>query len=174
LLEGFELQTLAPHHQRESFHCRANSLNDFLHKQAKNQHRNDTTRVYVYANRAGVIAGFFTLSASLLEVTDLPQSILKGRPRLPIPATLLGRFAVAQNHEGQGLGTKLLSYALREAYKSSQIVAAAFVVLDVAKDASPRASDLYRKYGFEPLPPKPERMVLLMSAVARSMLPTTS
>jgi GNAT superfamily N-acetyltransferase len=169
LLQRFELQTLAPHHQREAFHCQSKSLNEFLRKHAKNQHRNDTTRVHVYADREGVIAGFFTLSAHMLELTGLPDSILKGRARLPIPATLLGRFAIDRNFEGHGLGRALLSYALREAYRSSQIVAAAFVVLDVADDASAHATALYRKCGFVSLPSNPKRRLLPMDEIGRSL-----
>jgi GNAT superfamily N-acetyltransferase len=169
LLEGFELQLLAPYHQRAQFHSQADSLNDFLRKHAKNQHKNSTARVYVYANREGEIAGFFTLSAHMLELTGLPDSILKGRPRLPIPATLLGRFAIDQRYEGQGLGRTLLSYALREAQKASQIIASAFVVLDLAEDASAHAAELYRKCGFVALPANPGRMLLPMEEINRSL-----
>lgn len=169
MLEGFELQLLAPHHQRAQFQSQADSLNDFLRKYAKNQHKNSTTRVYVYAHREGEIAGFFTLSAHLLELSGLPDSILKGRPRLPIPTTLLGRFAIDQRYEGKGLGRTLLSYALREAHKAAQIVASAFVVVDVSEDASEHAAEFYRKCGFVALPSNPQRMLLSLNDVGRSL-----
>jgi len=169
LLDGFELQQLAAHHRRDRFNCRADSLNAFIRKNAKNQHKNRTTRVYVYASAEGVIAAFFTLSAHLLDVSGLPESLLKGRTHLPIPATLLGRFAVDRTYEGQGIGRLLLSYALREAYRSSQIVASAFVLLDVAQDASTQAVHLYRRCGFISLPSHPQRMILPMDEIGASV-----
>ncbi len=167
--DGFHLQLLAPHHLRDRFHCRAQSLNVFLRTSARKQHENRTTRVHVLADRTGAIAGFFTLSACTLELTGLPDAFRRGRPTFPVPATLLGRFAVDERYEGQGLGRKLLSHALREAHTPSATVASAFVVLDVALDASPGATKLYASVGFVSLPSNPRRMILRMDDIARSL-----
>jgi ribosomal protein S18 acetylase RimI-like enzyme len=168
-IDGFRLELLGPHHRRERFHCRSESLNAFIRKSARKQHANHTTRVHVYSGPAGVIAGFFTLSAFTLELTGLPDALMRGRPNFPVPATLLGRFAVDEAYEGQGIGRRLLSYALREAYLASRTVAAAFVVLDVAPDATPGATKLYRSVGFVSLPSNANRMMLGMDDIARAL-----
>ncbi len=169
MLAGFELQLLAPLHQRNRFDCASASLNEFIRKYAKNQNKNDTTRVHVYADAEGRIAGFFTLSASALDLTGLPEFFQKGRSRLPVPATLLGRFAVDNAFAGRGVGRFLLSRALRAALESNSIVASAAVMLDLADDASSRAEALYRDVGFISLASNPRRMILPMVDIDRHL-----
>ena len=112
VIHGFTIEALAQHHQRGRFHCSRPSLDDFIQKRAKAHNANDTTRVHVLADEGGRIAGFYTLSAHLLELHGLPESIQKDRPRFPIPATLIGRFAVDNEFAGKGVGRWLLAHAL--------------------------------------------------------------
>ena len=91
------------------------------------------------------------------------------RPKMPVPSTVLGRFAVAVNYQHRGVGTFLLGAALHQAYANSQTVASAFVVLDIADDASETAPALYRGFGFSPLPSDPRRMLLSMESILISL-----
>jgi len=136
---------------------------------AKQQNGNDTARVHVYADAHGRIAGYFTLSAISLDLVGLPEALQRGRPRLPVPATLLGRFAVDDEFVRRGVGRFLLSSALRIAVEASSIVGSALVALDLADDASPRARKLYLGVGFIELESPPSRMVLSMEQIRRSM-----
>jgi hypothetical protein len=77
------------------------------------------------------------------------------RTHLPIPATLLGRL--------------LLSYAIREAYRSSQIVASAFVSWKSPQMRHPQAVQLYHRCGFISLPSHPQRMILPMDEIGASV-----
>ena len=111
------------------------------------------------------IAGFYTLSAHLLKLGDLPAEIGKKLPKYPdLPTTLLGRLAVSLDFRGQGLGEFLLLDALRRALAGSRQVASAAVVVD-AKDE--KASAFYRHYDFISLPTQPSRLFYLMSSIAR-------
>ncbi|MGH7727902.1 MAG: hypothetical protein ACREM2_03805 [Vulcanimicrobiaceae bacterium] len=143
MLDGFALEPLSRRHRRDAFRCASASLNDFIRKRAKGQDAGDTTRVHVYADASGRIAGFFTLSAHMLDLTGLPDSLRRGRPQLAVPATLLGRFAVDDEFVGGGLGRYLLGRALRTACEASALVASAVVALDLANDASANAERLY-------------------------------
>ena len=59
------------------------------------------------------IAGFYTLAATGVLLSGLPESTQKQLPRYPtVPAVLLGRLAVDQAFAGQGLGSALLADAL--------------------------------------------------------------
>lgn len=55
---------------------------------------------------------FYTLFASVIERSHLPDSLTRNLPRHPIPAALLGRIAVSQQSQGSGLGGALLADAL--------------------------------------------------------------
>ena len=169
MLQGFRIETLAKNHDRERFRCASESLNDFIKRRAHQQNENDTTRVHVYADDHGRIAGFFSLSALSMSLGGLPPALTRGRPRLDVPATLLGRFAVDEDFAGRGLGKWLLLQALVIAYTVSQSVGSALVVLDVGHDASPGARHLYDKVGFVSLACNPERMVLPMSEVGKAL-----
>jgi GNAT superfamily N-acetyltransferase len=163
--DDFRLEELASHHKRELFRCASTSIEEYLRTLARKQDRNDSTRVHVYANEQGRIAGYFTLSAATLELRDLPEEIQRGRPKFPLPATLLGRFGVDRDFENRGLGSLLLGLALLNACTASKLVASAAIVLTIANDASEQASALYRKYGFSPLPSNANQMILMMSVV---------
>jgi GNAT superfamily N-acetyltransferase len=167
--DDFRLEELASHHKREIFHCASRSIEEYLRTLARKQDRNNSTRVHVYANTNGRIAGYFTLSAATLELRDLPEEIQRGRPKFPLPATLLGRFGVDREFENRGLGSLLLGLALVNAYAASKRIASAAIVLTIASDASERASALYRKYGFSPLPTNTNRMILMMSVVRENL-----
>ena len=121
------------------------------------------------ADRSGRIAGFYTLSAHVLDLSGLPETIQKGRPRLPVPATLLGRFAVDDEFAGKGLGRWLLADALKRAYAAGKLVSSALVVLDLARDASEGAELLYKGVGFTALASSPRRMILAMESIAKSL-----
>jgi hypothetical protein len=57
----------------------------------------------------GVVAGFYTLSASSVPLTDLPEAMRKTLPRYPsVPVAWIGRLAVDEPFKGMKLGAALL------------------------------------------------------------------
>ena len=167
--DDFKLEELASHHRRELFRCSSRSIEEYLHRYARKQNENDSTRVHVYSNKNGRIAGYFTLAAATLELSGLPAEMQRGRPKFPLPATLLGRFGVDTEFANRGLGSILLGLALSEAYAASKIVASAAIILKLADDATEHAVYLYTKYGFSALPGDTKMMILVMSALRENM-----
>ena len=108
--------------------------------------------------------GYYTLSASPVSVSELPETLAKKLPRYPqLPVTLLGRLAVDQSLKGKGMGQFLLMDALRRSLDASAGIAAMAVVVD-AKDEV--AASFYRRFGFTPLQEQPGRLFLAMTVVA--------
>ena len=169
--DDFKLEELASHHRRELFRCSSRSIEEYLHRYARKQNENDSTRVHVYSNKDGRIAGYFTLAAATLELSGLPAEMQRGRPKFPLPATLLGRFGVDTEFANRGLGSLLLGLALSEAYAASKIVASAAIILTVADDATEHAVYLYRKHGFSPLPVDSKMMILMMGMLRENLEP---
>ncbi len=91
---------------------------------------------------ANAIAGFYTLSATSVEAEDYPGTKNVGRYSR-IPAALLGRLAVHESHQGQGLGKALLYDAMQKIIGNP--VAAALIIVD-PKDE--KAAAFYRRHGF--------------------------
>ena len=127
--------------------------------------RKRVAAVFVLTSDAKTIAGYYTLSQYAVELDAIPQEIAKKLPRYPqVPATLIGRLAVANEFRGKGLGEMLLMDALHRSLAGSRVVASAAVIVD-AKDEQGLA--FYRKYGFLELPQVPKRLFIPIATVER-------
>ena len=116
------------------------------------------TYVLVSAADPAQIAGYFTLSATAVRLDAMPATVAKQLPRYPlVPATLLGRLAMRQSSQGQGLGRHLLMAALERSLDASKIVASTAVIVDAKDDA---AVTFYRRYDFIPFADDPRRLFL--------------
>lgn len=162
---AYRIEPLHDRHDRTIFSCGVELLDHYLRTQAGQNLKKRVAAVFVATPDSKTIAGFYTLSAHLLNLGDLPAEIAKKLPKYPLlPATLLGRLAVSLDFRGQRLGEFLLLDALRRALAGSKQVASAAVVVD-AKDEN--ASAFYRRYDFVSLPAQPTRLFYLMSSIAR-------
>lgn len=125
------------------------------------------TRVLVDVSAPDTILGYYTLSSTSILFDRVPVALSMRIPKYPqVPATLLGRLAVDQRFQGQGLGKYLLIDGLWQSYRAGLTIGSAVIIVD-AIDAS--ASAFYTKYGFVPFADKPERLFLMMKSV-RAML----
>src|SRR4051812_34375030 len=108
----FQIELLDPRkHRREAFNCESAELNDFLKKQARREMEAKSSVCFVLTplNSPGKIAGFYTLSAASLILSELPDRFAKKLPRYrQVPATLLGRLARDLAFKGSGIGPILL------------------------------------------------------------------
>ena len=111
----------------------------------------------------GSVAGYYTLSATALNLCELPEQTARRLPRYPlVPATLLGRLAVERKHQGKGYGRFLLADALFRALRSE---IASFAVVVDAKDEAARR--FYELESFLPFPDRPMKLFLPMADIAR-------
>lgn len=162
---AYRIERLARSHDRSEFDCGVEALNRYLRHQAgQDERKGVATPFLVVHNITGMVAGFYTLASTAVELARLPDSVVRKLPRYPIvPATLLGRLGVDARHRGLGLGEFLLLDALHRCLEASNQVASFAVVVD-AKDDSAR--QFYAKFGFLPLPDSPHRLFLPIATVA--------
>lgn len=158
----FRIVPLDSHkHPRGSFCSASEPLNRYLREQATQDMRRRVAACFVALSEDEHIAGFYTLAATGVLLSGLPESTQKQLPRYPtVPAVLLGRLAVGQAFVGQGLGSALLADALHRAAHSD---IAAFALVAIAKDES--AAGFYRYHGFIALPDSPLTLFLPLSQV---------
>lgn len=76
---------------------------------------------------------------------------------------LLGRLAVAETHQGLGLGSLLLADALQRIARASEVMAVYAVVVDALNE---QAAAFYRQFGFIALPSQPLTLFLPMTTIA--------
>lgn len=164
-LEKFRIEALAEHHDRMSFSCGVEPLDRYLQRQAGQDLRKKVAAVFVLTPDSKTIAGFYTLSAHMVNLPDLPPETARQLPRYPtVPATLLGRLAVSEQFRGLHLGERLLTSALETALAGSRQVASAAVVVD-AKDELARR--FYLHYDFLLLPSHPNRLFCPMKTIEK-------
>ncbi len=96
----------------------------------------------------GAIAGFVSLSAAQIQRGYWPKPAQRNQPD-PLPAVLLGRLAVDQRFQGQGVARSLMLFALATCLRLSKDLGC-FCVLTHPLDDGVRA--FYRAFGFEDLP----------------------
>jgi GNAT superfamily N-acetyltransferase len=160
--------TIAPlgkQHDRKSFDCSELSRNEYPYRYARQNIRRRVSRVFV-ASPADVfqqIIGYYSLSAGSLDAADLPEAFRRRLPRYPVPVVLLGRLAIAESHQGKGLGSILVADALQRIAQASQVMAVYAVVVDALHD---RAAEFYEQFGFIPLPSQPLKLLLAFDSVA--------
>ena len=165
-LTSITVEPLGRQHDRTAFHCGAEALDRYLRQQARQDADRRVAAPFVAVRPPDTrVLGYYTLSASVLTLADLPEDLARKLPRYPqLPVTLLGRLAVDQSTKGQGLGEHLLLDALSRSLAHADQIAAMAVVVD-AKDEA--AAAFYRHFGFLTLQAQPRRMFVPMRLVAQ-------
>ncbi len=146
--------------ERSGFVCASDPLNRYFHTQATQDMRRRIAACYIALHQAtDTIAGFYTLSAADIPLTDLPAELTKRLPRYPmLPAARLGRLAVDRRFTGQKLGSILLADAVM---RSAASKIAVFAMVVDAKDA--QAEAFYRHHGFAAYGSAPGRLLAPLS-----------
>ena len=161
----YRIEPLGERHNRAAFSCGVEALDRYLLKQAGQDVSKHVAAAFVITPDGVTIAGFYTLSAHVVRLGELPENVSKKLPRYPnVPATLLGRLAVSREFRGQGLGELLLMDALKRVLLSTREIASAVVVVD-AKDE--RAREFYLRHDFIPLPLQPKRLFYPMRTIEK-------
>lgn len=142
----FRLEALGSAHARDGFCCGVEALDRYLGQQASQDVRRRVSACFVAVEAgSGRIAGYYTLAASGVPLTDLPEALTRRLPRYPsVPVARLGRLAIDSAFQGQGLGGALLADAALRAKRSEVAVFA--LVVDAKDDA---AAKFYSHHGFE-------------------------
>ena len=166
-MDDWRIVPLGAGHDRQAFDCGQPALNTYLQRQASQDVRRRIAQLFVAtsADPPNRIAGYYSLSAASFERRDLPAEAAKRLPHYPVPAALLGRLAIDQACQGQGLGELLLLDALHRTLRASAALAVHAMIVD-AKDAA--AARFYARYGFIAFPSQPLRLFLPMETFART------
>lgn len=153
------IEALNTGHNRAQFVSGNYALDHYLHKQAGQDMKRGISRVFVATRleSPATIVGFYTLSSLSIAFEDLPESIAKKLPRIPIPVALLGRVAVSLQEQKNGIGKLLIASAIRRTLNVSRDLAIYAIVVDPVDDA---VTKFYSRLGFAALSNTSLRMYL--------------
>lgn len=159
----FRIAALDKGHDRSVFQCGAEALDLYFRQHVAQDVRRRVTACFVALTREQRIAGYYTLSSASLLLAELPTDMGRKLPRYPtIPAIRMGRLAIDQPYQGQGLGAALLADALERSLRSE--IAAYAMVVDAKNDS---AAAFYRHHGFTALPDSTLTLFLPLAVVRR-------
>jgi predicted N-acetyltransferase YhbS len=156
-MTAYRIEPLGAEHNRTDFACGGAAPDRYFHKQVSQDARRLVTSCFVAVDEAdSKVAGYYTLAAAGVLLTDLPASLSKRLPRYPsVPVARMGRLAVDQAHQGRKLGSALLWDAISRSMRSEVAVLGLFV--DV-KDQDAEA--FYLHHGFVSVSAEPRQMIL--------------
>ena len=141
---------------RSDFYCGSEPLDRYFKTQASQDVRRRVSVCYVALEKAtGRIAGYYTLSAADVPVSDLPLDVARRLPRYPsVAAARIGRLAIDQRFQGRGLGGALLLNAAMRALRSEIAIFA--LAVDAKGD---EAVAFYRHHGFTAFASNPLQLI---------------
>lgn len=95
---SWNIQRLAKGHDRSTFNCGAEALNDWLQLRASQFEKRDLARTYVAVRpEEHVVRGYYALANHRVTFASLPSELARGLPKMDVPVALLGRLAVDQS-----------------------------------------------------------------------------
>jgi predicted N-acetyltransferase YhbS len=135
-----------------------------LKKQSLKNQGSGAARCFVICEGNAVI-GNYSLSASAIHHEAAPKPMRRNMPD-PLPVLLLGRLAIDQRYQNQGLGRALLRDAMLRAV---HIAGHAGVFAMLVHALSEQAKRFYLSRGFVEAPLQPKTLMMTL-ATARAIL----
>jgi len=157
-------EPLAPEHELESFASGVAPLDEWLKRRARRNEVEGASRTFVCCAGKRVV-GYYSLAASSVMHDAATGRVRRNMPD-PVPALLLGRLAVDQAWQGQGLGADLLQDAVLRTLTAAEMVGIrAILVHAISEDAK----SFYEKHGFRASPVEPMLLMITVDEANRML-----
>jgi len=157
-LTSWHEEPVNKNHDRATFNCGNDVLNQFLYRHARQSHEKGGAKTYLaIADDNKKVLGYYTLSPASITYERVPEVIKHGLARHEVPVFRLGRLAVDTSAQGQGLGGQLLLAAGRRCLLVATQTGGVALLID-AKNT--RVVHWYTRYGAVPLLDAPLSLLL--------------
>lgn len=161
---AYHIERLSRTHGRKAFSSGIQTLDDYLRYYALQNDKKRIASAYVALDGEKVV-GYYTLSNASITLSDLRQVLAEKLPAYPIPAIRVGKFAIDQPVQGQGIGGDLLSDSLLRCVEASKISA----VFAIIVDAKEQSIDFYKKYGFLQSRQEPRLLFIQIETIIKAL-----
>jgi predicted N-acetyltransferase YhbS len=153
---------LSPAHELSQFACGEPTLDDWLRRRALPNEASGSSRTYVVCVGQQVV-GYYALANGAVTHTESPGRIKRNMPD-PVPVMVLGRLAVDQKFQGQGIGTGLLRDAVLRTIQAAEIAGIRAILVHTLSVAATR---FYEKHGFVASPVDPLTLMITVAEAKR-------
>lgn len=137
------------------FSCGNDELDGWLKSRALKNEKRDASRTFVVCDANQVIA-YYSLVVGGVDHVESPSKLRRNMPE-PIPVMLLGRLAIDQNYQGQGIGKSLLKDAILRTLSVSEQAAIKAIMVHAIDE---QAKAFYENAGFHQSPSNPMTLFL--------------
>lgn len=153
---------LSPDHDCDGFDCGERSLNGWLRERAKGNEAHRGSRCFVVCKGLRVV-GFYALAAGSIRRERAPSAVRRNMLD-PVPAIMLGRLAVDNAAQGQGLGADLFHDAVVRSIRAAEEIGARVILCQAL---NVQARGFYVRHGFVESVFDPLMVMLDLAKVAR-------
>jgi hypothetical protein len=152
-------RSLSQYHSIDDFHCGEGDIDRWLRRRARNNHDLGYSGTFVTTEISDdVVVGFYCLSAASVSRKDLGDEEVGTDPPPYLPAVLLGRMGVSEQHKDRRMGTSLVKDAIVRTIVSSLHVGIRLMVVDAMNDG---LVEWYQRFGFAPTEADPHGLVAI-------------
>lgn len=160
---------------RSSFDCETPDINEYIRNSATTFDQEDFSKVFLMVDTdSSALVGYYTLSTSVIPNRELPDEYAKGLPveasAFPLPAILIGQFAIDRNWQGKGLSTLLLGDTYRRIvliWRQNSLGMKAVKVDTQNGEQGERARGFWIHQGFTPFKKSPRSLFLPIKTIAQ-------
>ena len=104
------------------------------------------------------VAGYYSLAAGSVTRETAPGRVRRNVPD-PVPVVVLGRLAIDQDYQGQGLGRALLRDAILRVLQAADIIGVRAILVHALSEEAKR---FYEECGFTASPINPSTLMLTL------------
>jgi GNAT superfamily N-acetyltransferase len=166
----YRCEPLGKDYSRAAFSCGNDELDRYFRERATQDEKRHVARSYTMVEIAtGIVAGYYTIAATSVDLSALPPDLARTLPRYPAaPAILLGRLARDLRFRGRGVGELLLANALQLCHRIADELGALGIVVDAIDEA---ARTFCERHEFSRFPEQPYRLFFPFATIGKLIEP---
>ena len=139
-----------------NFECDVGEIKKFLVEDALNQSREGVNRTFLWMSReTHQLLGYITICVDSIHLDKFQrdEEAKRGLPYKALPALKIARMGVQREFCRKGIGTKMISFAVKKALDINRIAACRFITLDAKSDVPENLKPIrfYKKNDFKEL-----------------------
>ena len=162
-------EKLSSDHDLSQFECSEPTLDDWLRRRALQNEESGASRTYVVCLGERVV-GYYALAVGAVAHIDAPGRVRRNMPD-PLPVMGIGRLAVDQTVQGQGLGRPLLRDAILRTLQAAEIAGIRAILVHAISE---RAKRFYEKWGFISSLIDPMTLMITVAEARRALVEKSS
>lgn len=155
-------------HDRSDFRCGNDRIDKYFRETVSQDVKRDYAKCFVAVDvETGRVAGFYTLTANSIPLTEIPDDLKKKMPRYPtVPVGLIGWLGRHLDFKGSGLGEVLLFDAIKRLVNNTTVGLHAIIADAIDDDAI----KFYDGFGFVSLAAdRPNRMYMTVATARKAI-----